>query len=161
WTLLTSTTPSYYQARLVYTNPELPALDTQVPETYTDFPGVRGDIRARTIGLVLTRTVDEGIAEELVLSNFTGTDMCFHLELALRSDFVDLFDVKAHRYFARGESETNWQQAFDGWEMVTRYKNRDFERRFTYRVLASDSSARYDNGRIAWTVALPAGGLWR
>jgi glycogen debranching enzyme len=161
WTLLTSATPSYYQARLVYTNPDLPALDTQVPATYTDFPGVRGDIRARTIGLVLTRTVDEGIAEELVLSNFTGTDVCFHLELAIRSDFVDLFDVKAHRYYARGESETAWQQAFDGWEMVTGYKNRDFERRFTYRVLASDGPARYDNGRIAWTVVIPAGGLWR
>ena len=31
WVLLTSDTPTYYQARLVFTNPEIPALNNPLP----------------------------------------------------------------------------------------------------------------------------------
>src|SRR5690349_8784227 len=68
WELLTSTTPRYYQARLVYANPELPALNGPLPHApqgeRQTFPGVRGNIRAHHVGLVVTRTVDERINED-------------------------------------------------------------------------------------------------
>ena len=105
WVLLTSDTPTYYQARLVFTNPEIPALNNPLPPSGSVLPGVRGNIAAHHLGLVLTRTVDERIHEQFMLTNYSGADVRFHLELNIRSDFVDLFDVKAHHYFARWRKE--------------------------------------------------------
>ncbi len=165
WVLLTSATTSYYEARLVYANPEIPALDNPLPHSpNTDrggLPGVRNCIPAHRIGLVVTRSVGERINEQFRLTNYSGMDQTFHLELAIRSDFVDLFDVKSHRYWARGDSSSAWQVADEHWDFVTEYHDRDFRRRFTYRVHHCDSPPRYDNGRIVWTVELPAGGQWR
>jgi glycogen debranching enzyme len=160
WVLLTSDTPTYYQARLVFTNPEIPALNNPLPPSGSVLPGVRGNIAAHHLGLVLTRTVDEHISEQFTLTNYSGADVRFHLELNIRSDFVDLFDVKAHHYFARGDAESSWCAAAEHWDLITVYRNGEFQRRFTYRVLASDSPPRYDNGRIVWTIVIPAGGQW-
>lgn len=161
WTLLTSTTPLYYQARLVYTNPTIPPLDTPLPHIAAPLPGVRGGIPAGHVGLILTRTVDGRIAERFEITNYSRQAVRFHFDLALRSDFVDLFDVKAHRYFARGECATQWQPHDGRGALVTTYRNGDFCRRFIYRVLASDSPPTYANGRIVWLVELPPGGTWR
>src|SRR2546423_900916 len=63
WVLLTSATPTYFQARLVYTNPELPALDTPLPHDPQGqgrtYPGVRDGIPAHALGLIVTRTVSD------------------------------------------------------------------------------------------------------
>ena len=84
----------------------------------------------------------------------------FHLDLSIRSDFVDLFDVKAHRYFSRGDSVSTWHAGDACWDLVVEYQNGDFQRRFTYRVTDSDSPPRYENGRIEWTVHIPPAGRW-
>jgi len=164
WVLLTSSTTSYCEMRLVYTNPPLPALDAPMPHwpqgRGRTFPGVRGDLPAQQIGLVLTRSVNGTLQEHFAVSNYSGMAVRFHLDLSIRSDFVDLFDVKAHRYFSRGDSVSSWLVADDRWDLVVAYQNGDFRRRFTYRVLHSDSPPRYDNGRIEWTIDLPPAGRW-
>ncbi|MBX5490565.1 MAG: amylo-alpha-1,6-glucosidase [Chloroflexi bacterium] len=161
WTLLTSTTPMYYQARLVYMNPLIPPLDTRLPRTNYPLPGVRGGIPAGQVSLIVTRTVNGRISEQLEITNHGRQAVRFHLELALRSDFVDLFDVKAHRYYARGETATTWQANAESWDLVTDYRNADFQRRFIYRIRRTDSPPAYANGRIIWLVTVPPAGAWR
>jgi glycogen debranching enzyme len=160
WTLLTSSTPSYYCARLVYVNPALPALDNPLPHGQIRYPGVRGDLPAGSIGLVLTRRVGDGIAEQFALTNYGPAPARFHLELALRADFIDLFDVKSHRYLVRGDIQTTWQANGSAWELITAYADGDFRRRLIYRVQESDSLPQYANGRIVWVVEIPPGGRW-
>jgi glycogen debranching enzyme len=161
WVLLTSETPTYYQARLAYTNPLLPALEVPLPHAASRLPKVRAMLPAHSVGLALTRTVADYIEEEFTLTNYSAARVRFHLALAIRSDFVDLFDVKAHHYFARGDVDTTWLAAADHWDLVNEYTSGDFRRRFTYRVTAGDSPPRAANGRIEWTIELPAGGTWR
>jgi glycogen debranching enzyme len=164
WVLLTSSTTSYSEMRLVYTNPAMPALDDPLPGLPQGkgrtFPGVRGNIPANQLGLVLTRDVDGTIAESVVVTNYSDMAVRFHLDLSIRADFVDLFDVKAHRYFSRGDSVSTWHAAEDHWDLVVAYENGDFQRRFTYRVTESDSPPRYENGRIEWTIHIPPAGRW-
>ena len=126
WVLLTSSTTSYSEMRLVYTNPAMPALDDPLPGLPQGkgrtFPGVRGNIPANQLGLVLTRDVDGTIAESVVLTNYSDMAVRFHLDLSIRSDFVDLFDVKAHRYFSRGDSVSTWHAGDDHWDLVVNYR---------------------------------------
>ncbi len=53
-----------------------------------------GPIAAHTLGLTMNRTVSEGIHEELEIVNYSGKQVKFLLELAPRSDFADIFEVK-------------------------------------------------------------------
>ena len=46
------------------------------------------------LALTITRVVDEGIHEDLDVANYSLDPVRFHLEIALRSDFADLFEVK-------------------------------------------------------------------
>ena len=63
-----------------------------------------------TLALVIARTVGEGIHEDLDATNYGRTPVQFNLEIALRSDFADLFEVKAHRFVRRGHIVTAWDE---------------------------------------------------
>jgi hypothetical protein len=71
WELLTSSAVNYYAARIYLANPEI-ATDA-------------GTIRARELGLVVTRTIGDGIHEDLDLTNYSLQPVRFQLEIALRS----------------------------------------------------------------------------
>lgn len=83
WTLLTSSQVNFYTSRFHLTNPKLSTQD--------------GELEPNTIGLTLERTVGEGIHEDFYIANYNNKQINFVLELAIHSDFADLFEVKAHR----------------------------------------------------------------
>ncbi len=144
WVRLTSSATTYYATRIVLTNP------TFVTE--------QGDVPAGTLGLIISRTVGEGIHEDLDVTNYGLTPVQFNLEVALRSDFADLFEVKSHKFVRRGHIETEWDTQHG--ELRVSYNNRDFHRRFTYRLLNSNSRPHYANGRVTFELALAPGTTW-
>jgi glycogen debranching enzyme len=144
WELLTSSAVSYYAARLYFTNP---ALTTEA-----------GDLRRRVLGLTVTRTVSDGIHEDLDIANYGLQPVGFTFEIALRSDFADLFEVKWQRFVRRGRVATHWND--DTQRLENTYANRDFERRLIYQIFQAGSPAGYANGRIVFEVALPPGASW-
>jgi glycogen debranching enzyme len=144
WTLLTSSAVTYYAARFHLTNPRFETED--------------GPVEAGTLGLSLVRNVADGIHEDIDLTNNGRAPVRFNLEIALRSDFADLFEVKSRRFVRRGRITTEWNEA-DG-QLETSYTNRDFTRRFIYRLSESTSPPIYANGRISFEIALTAGGRW-
>jgi hypothetical protein len=79
WDLLNSGAPAYYAARIFLTN--------------RAFPSEGGDIAARTLSLVLSRAIDGGMHETYELTNFGRAPVHFNLEVAIRSDFADIFEV--------------------------------------------------------------------
>src|ERR687887_1779263 len=118
WTRLSSSTTTHFAERIYLTNPPLPLLDGEIP--------------GGTLQLNITRAVGGGIHEDLDLTNHGLTPVSFQLEITLRSDFADLFEVRAHRIAGRGNITTTWDKKHGA--LITSYAHRDFQRRFVYRL---------------------------
>ena len=88
WERLNSCVTAYYAARIYLTNSELTTED--------------GPIAKGALGLVISRVAEEGIHEDLDITNYSLTAVRFNLEIVLRSDFADIFEVKAHKFVRRG-----------------------------------------------------------
>lgn len=144
WVRLSSSATAYYAARIYLTNPELATED--------------GTIAQGKLGFVISRAAGEGIHEDLDITNYGLKTVRFNLEIALRSDFADIFEVKSHQFVRRGHIVTQWDS--DRSELRTAYTNRDFHRCFTYQLRNCTSPPDYGNGRITFEVTLEPGATW-
>jgi hypothetical protein len=117
-----------------------------------------GAIAPGTVGLLLSRTLGEALHEDLDLRNYSGKHLHFILEVLVRSDFADLFEVKARTLTRRGRIESDWQG--DRQELATRYSHQDFRRYLVVLLECSGSRVVYANGRISFEIDLPAGAAW-
>lgn len=145
WSLLTSAATSYYAVRIVLVNREFLTEDGTVPEG--------------TIALTIQRTAGDGIHEDIEIRNHNLGPVRFNLEIALRSDFADIFEVRSHCLMRRGRIRTAWHGRRT--EIETTYVNGDFKRRFVYRIEQCRSRPEYANGRISFEIALGPGETWR
>lgn len=144
WTRLSASTTAYYAARIYLTNPSVETED--------------GAIAAGTLGFVLSRVVGNRIHEDLDITNYGLTPVKFNLEIVLRSDFADIFEVKAHHFVRRGNIVTTWNERDQ--KLQTVYTNRDFRRSFVYQVENAGSPPQAANGRITFLIELAAGETW-
>lgn len=144
WLLLTSSAITYYAARIYLTN--------------INFATEDGPIAEGSLALVISRSVAEGIHEDLDVTNHGLERVRFNLEIALRSDFADIFEVKSRDFVRRGRIVTEWGQKRT--ELRTSYVHGDFRRRFTYQVLNNGSPPAYANGRITFELDLAPGARW-
>jgi glycogen debranching enzyme len=143
WQRLNSAATEYYAARVYLTNA---VVTTE-----------GGDVPAGTLSLVISRTIGDGIHEDLDLVNHGLGPVRFNLEIALRADFADLFEVKLGHLVRRGRIVTLWRESA---ELETSYTNGDFRRGLIYRLVHSSSRPIYANGRITFEVELSAGATW-
>jgi glycogen debranching enzyme len=125
WTLLNSGAMAYYASQTHLVNPMV------VTEEGVIAPG--------TVGLLLSRTLGEALHEDLDIRNYSGKHMHFILEVLMRSDFADLFEVKAKQLTRRGHIESDWKS--DRQELATRYDHQDFRRCLVVRLECSGSKA--------------------
>src|SRR5437016_5803298 len=144
WQRLNSSATSYYEARLYLMNDVVPTEDGDIPEG--------------TLSLVIDRTVSDGIHEDLDVANHDLVPVRFNLEIALRSDFADLFEVKLGHLVRRGRIVTRWHDRRA--ELETSYTNRDFRRSLVYHLLNTSSPPGYANGRVTFEVELRPGATW-
>ncbi len=141
WTLLTSGAVSYYASRIHLVNAAFRTEDGNVPH------GV--------IALQIDRTIGDTVPETLSLHNYSQQPVRFNLEIAMRSDFADLFEVKARQFVRRGRIETRWDPATR--QLYTTYANRDFHRGIIFRIADGPARPVYANGRISLAITLAAG----
>jgi glycogen debranching enzyme len=144
WDLLNGGAVNYDSARIFLTNRAFLTED--------------GPVAAQSLSFVLSRTIDHGMHEDLDIINFGQKPVRFNLEISIRSDFADVFDVKAHRSIRRGRISSDWSQHDQ--TLRTSYENRDFARSVSVAVGRSDSQALYANGRLSFEVKIPPGGTW-
>ncbi len=143
WDLLNSGAPAYYAARIFLTN--------------RAFASEGGDVPERSLTLVLGRAVDGGMHECYAITNHGRTTVRFNLEIAVRSDFADIFEVKSGHIVRRGRISSAWSDN-DG-VLTTGYRNGDFNREI--RITArSPAPAVYANGRISFAIELKPGATW-
>jgi glycogen debranching enzyme len=117
-----------------------------------------GPIPRQTLAFGLCRVLDQGLHEDLDITNYGQKPVRFNLEIAIRSDFADVFDVKAKRDIRRGHIYSDWSEPRQ--TLRTTYRNVDFSRSVAVSVGKSDSRAVFANGRLSFEVGLPPGGRW-
>ncbi len=146
WQLIDSSQLSFYASRFHLTNPPL---DTAF-----------GDIPGNSISFTVNRAVGRGIHEDFDIINYTGKKIRFMLELVMRSDFADIFEVKAHKIILRGWIQTRWNEQET--KLRTSYTNKDFHRALIYQIANNEAAAPvgYANGCIFFDLELEAGQKW-
>jgi glycogen debranching enzyme len=143
WDLLNGGAVRHDTARIYLTNREFATED--------------GTVGERTLSLALSRHIDGGLHEDLDITNHGGTAIRFNLEVLIRSDFADVFDVKAKRNIRRGHISSSW---IDGQTLTTTYRNKDFVRAVAIDVQPAEAGAVYANGRLSFEVRLAPAETW-
>jgi len=144
WDLLNAGNVAYYAARIFLTNR---ALATET-----------GDVAAGALSLTIGRSIGGGLHEDLDLVNHGDRPARFNLEIVVRHDFADLFEVKSGRIVRRGRITTTWSPAAR--RLRTRYENQDFHRELSISVKRTPTRPVYANGRISFHIALEPGEAW-
>jgi glycogen debranching enzyme len=134
---------SFYAARYNLTNPTIPLQG--------------GEIEENSLRISITRMVSGGIHEDIDIANYTGKKVHFVLELGIRSDFADLFEVRTKHLVQHGNEQTIWSPQEKS--LRTTYDNKDFHRAVSYSIL-NDVVAGYANGRIFFDITLEASQRW-
>lgn len=100
------------------------------------------------------RAVGNGMTEWVELRNYSAGSIVAEVELAARSDFASLFDVKAG---VAGGIVVSLQRSATGAEIVDRQDSDPWT-----VMVHSDRAAEVDpSGRLRWLAAVEPGGTWR
>jgi glycogen debranching enzyme len=144
WVLQNSGSIAYYASRAYLTNPLI----------VTEY----GDIEPGALSVTFSRAVHDGIHEDLDIHNYSMKRVRFSFEISLRTDFADIFEVKAERMLRKGNVTTQWHQERS--ELISTYEHQGFMRSLTTRAIHSGSVANYSNGRISFLVDLEPRNSW-
>jgi len=144
WNLLNGGAVTHYASRIHLTNRKIPTMDGVIPE--------------RTLGLIISRSISGGMHEDLDITNNSMKRVRFQLEIALRCDFADIFEVKSGSIVRRGRITTKWSPPKQ--QLRTVYRNGNFRRAVTVAPKEQPAKAVYANGRVSFEVDLDAGEAW-
>ena len=142
--LLASAPIQFFSSRYEFTN-----------EATVDADGV---IERQSLALRIDRTVADAVHEDLDLTNYSRRPVRLTIEIAVQSDFADIFDVKSGQILRRGEVNSRWFRSRG--ELRTSYVNRDFRRDLIVAVEKPSSTPQFANGRLAFVATIPPKGEW-
>ena len=142
--LLNSAPIQFFSARFEYSN-----------EPFIDDVG---PVDRQTLSIRLDRTVAEGVHEDLDIVNYGRRPVRLTIEVAIDSDFADIFDVRSSRFVRRGQLNTRWFRSRG--ELRTTYTNSTFVRHLVVAVEKADSPIQYANGRLVFVARIAPKGVW-
>jgi len=144
WDLLTGGATTYYTSEVHLTNRTIMTEDGAIPP--------------HTLGLVISRSMDGGMHEDLDVTNNGAKHVRFQLEISFRSDFADIFEVKSGNIVRRGRITTDWSAAKQ--QLRTTYRNADFVRSLAVSPRPGQPKAAYANGRLSFEISLAPREAW-
>jgi glycogen debranching enzyme len=145
WELLNGGAVAPHAARIYLTNRAFASED--------------GQIAPHTLGLVIDRHIDGGLHESIYITNKSQKPVRFNLEIAIRADFADLFEVKGDDIVRRGRISTSWSHKRQLLRIT--YRNRDFSRAVLIRCgHGNGEPAASANGRLSFDIALKPAAAW-
>ena len=150
-TLLNAARVEHFSVRHEFTTPELPLGSGILGAAGRSLP-------ARSIGLRLDRTIADGVHEDYDLVNYAADPARLILEVQIDSDFADIFDVRWKELVQRGELQTTWRRSAG--QLRTTYRNGTFARGLIVQVANAASAPQFANGRLVFSLWLPAKGSW-
>lgn len=144
WILQNSGAIAYYASRAYLINSQI----------ITEY----GELERGTVSAVFSRAIQGGIHEDLDIYNYSTIRVRFSFEISLRTDFADIFEVKAKRVVRKGNVTTRWNQ--ESSELTSNYEHDGFNRSLITRLNRSGSVANYNNGRITFLIDLAPKESW-
>ncbi|MGH9551113.1 MAG: glycogen debranching N-terminal domain-containing protein, partial [Terriglobales bacterium] len=117
------------------------------------------EVPAGSLAFTIARAVGNGICENFEITNYAKSKLRFNLEIAIRSDFADLFEVRWHKFYRRGRIDTVWDAVTQ--QLHMKYENGDFARELIYKILDCSTPAYYANGRIVFELEMSPSQTWR
>jgi glycogen debranching enzyme len=144
WDLLNGGAITHYASRVYLTNRRIRTADGTIPP--------------RTLGFVISRCITGGMHEDLDIANHGMKRVRFQLEIAIRCDFADIFEVKSGDIIRRGRITTTWSSTKQ--ELRTCYRNGDFRRAVIVAPSRSKGEIEYTNGRLSFEISLEPGEAW-
>ena len=117
-----------------------------------------GMIQRQSLALRLDRTIADAVHEDYDLENFAPRPVRLTIEIAILSDFADIFDVKRAEIVRRGQLNTRWLRSRG--ELRSTYRNKDFRRDLVVAVEKAGTTPQFANGRLVFDVTLPPKGAW-
>ncbi|MGA7807224.1 glycogen debranching N-terminal domain-containing protein [Bradyrhizobium sp.] len=127
--------------------------------TNRSFATEDGPVAARTLGLEIGRQVDGGLHEDIDITNNSQKPVRFNLEVAMRADFADIFEVKGDNIVRRGHIITSWSAGKQTLRIT--YRNKDFVREVVVHTGEGDGEPTVNaNGRLSFDIALKPGQAW-
>ncbi|MEA2629315.1 MAG: hypothetical protein QOJ10_1775 [Chloroflexota bacterium] len=124
-----------------------------------DIAGPSDDMRGARVAITLDRLLSfHRLHEDLVLHTYGRTPVTILLEIALESDFADLFEVRFRQWQRRADLNTSWVGPN---RLEAHYRHEDFVRRCVVRTLSDKAGISYANGSLRFPVELHPGEDWR
>jgi glycogen debranching enzyme len=142
--LLNSSQIEFWSSRFEFTN------DALTDDT--------GPIERHSLSVRVDRTMWGGVHEDLDIVNYGRRRVRLTIELAIDSDFADVFDVRAGELVRRGQLNTRWYRTRR--ELRTSYVNRDFRRELVIAVDKADSPPQYANGQLVFVATIEPKSVW-
>src|SRR2546429_1370654 len=150
--LLDARTIALFWIRHAFPPPELPLAGTRNGAEHAVI------LPERAIGFRLDRTIFEGIHEDYDLVSYAPHPVRLILEVAIASDFADIFDVRRRRLVRRGDLQSSWHEKAG--ELRTTYTNGSFKRELHVCVEREDSHPEFANGRMQFVINLAPKQTW-
>ncbi len=120
--------------------------------------GPGGDMREIRVAITIDRLVSmHRLHEDLSLHTYGRAPLTVLLEIAIESDFADLFEVRRRQWQRRADLNTWWVGPNS---LEARYQNGDFVRRCLIRALTDGDGITYANGSLRIPVDLTPGEEW-
>ena len=135
----------HYASRLFFVSPDL--------------DDASASIAKRQIALTLDRKISGVLEDEYRVQNYSQKPAELILEIAIESDFADLFEVKSEGVPRRVGIDAKWNA--EAGELEIAYRNGDFRRGLLCRFQPSAGRPHFGDGKIRFAIALPPGGSWR
>ncbi len=124
-----------------------------------DITNAQGDMRGARVAVTVDRLIGlHEMHEDLTLRSYGRAALSLLLEIAIESDFADLFEVRWHQWWRRPELQTLWSPPNS---LEAHYRNADFVRRCVVRTLTDRAGITYANGSLRFPVDLQPGEEWR
>ena len=117
-----------------------------------------GVIDRQSLALRIDRTVADAVHEDIDIANYASRPVRLTIEIAVLSDFADIFDVKRDEIVRRGELNSRWFRSRG--ELRSTYVNRDFRRELIVAVERASTPAQFANGRLVFVATIPPKGVW-
>lgn len=143
--LLNGSATGNHAGRFELTNPHLVGSEGQTIEEHS-------------LHLRLDRAVSQGVHEDYDLTYWGHESVVCELEIAIESDFADIFDVKERQAIRRGTIRSSWDEEES--KLTASYTHREFERAVAIRVRSDSSGPTFANGRIGFRIELTHGQSW-